>query len=501
MKWWRKARAWLSDPGSALSRRVAHGGVWVFFINGLDRLLQLVRTVVLARLLAPEDFGLFGITMVALSGLERLTQTGFDTALIQKKDLTRDDLDTVWVIQIARGVGLAAILFGLAPHISSFFDEPGATLLMRALGITAIVSGLRNVGVVYFRKKIEFHKEFVLKLAGTVPDLLAAIVAALILRDAWALVIGLLAGEIVRSITSYLVHHFRPRPRFNLDRARDLFDFGKYITSQSILLFLLTEGDDVFVGKVLGAASLGLYQIAYRISNAAAKVTHGISKVSFPAYAQLQDRPERLNRGFLRTLGLTTFLSLPVAGAVGVLGPEIVRVFLGEKWMPMVPSMQILCVFGGLRSIGASFGPLFRAVARVDAEMRAALLQLGILAAVVYPLTNAWGLAGVSAAVTLAMVASLLYTSLQVSVITGLPLRRIFAPVLPPAVGVLGAGAVVEVLGAISPSLGTPEADLALGLGAGGLVYLLLAVSVYRCAGYGLEDLKDVTAPMLDEAD
>lgn len=497
MDWWRRAWSWLADPGDLLARRVAHGGVWVFLINGVDRTLQLVRTVVLARLLAPEDFGLFGITLVALSALERFTKTGFETALIQKRDLDRDILDTAWIVRIGRGIALGAVLLLAAPLVASFFEEPGAASLMRALAAVAVLSGLENIGVVYFRKDIEFHKEFLLKLASTLPDLVASIAAALVLRNAWALVVGLLVGQLARTVTSYLVHTYRPRPRFELDQARELFDFGKHITAQSILLFLLTEGDDILVGKVLGAASLGLYQVAYRIANAAAKVTHGISKVAFPAYAQLQAEPERMNRGFLRTLGLTAFLSLPIAAALGTLAPEIVRFFLGDSWTPMVPALQIICVFGAMRAIGASFGPVYRAVARVEAETKAAALQLGVLVAIVYPTTVRWEITGTAGAITVAMLGSLIYSSLQISRITGLSLTRLYAPVAAPAAGVVAAVLLTLGLEAATPFPGPLAVELALLLLSGAVTYLVVVGLLYRAVGYGFKDLRALVEAML----
>lgn len=491
----RRLGRWLAEPGASLTRRVTHGGIWVFLVNATNQALRLVRTVVLARLLAPQDFGLFGITMLALSALERFSQTGFTAALIQKQDETREDLDTAWVVQIVRGAALGAILLAAAPWTASFFEEPGAEALMQALAVVVVVDGLRNIGVVYYRKDIEFHKEFVYKLAGSLPDLIASVAAALVLRNAWALVVGLLAGRLVRTAASYVVHPYRPRFRFDPARAGELFDFGKFVTGQSVVLFLLTEGDDALVGKVLGAASLGLYQIAYRLSNIAARVTHIVSRVTFPAYAKLQDSPGRLNRGLLRTLALTAFLTLPAAAGLGALAPEITAVFLGRKWMPMVPAAQVMCVFGAMRAIGATFGPVYRALARVDVPLKISTAQLVVLAAVIYPMTVRWGILGTAWAITLAMVVSWVWTSVAVCRVTGLDLRRLYGPVLPPAAGVLAALAQTWALKRIALPLG-PGAELAALAALGGITYLAVAGAGYRMSGHRLDDLRSLAASM-----
>lgn len=492
-----RIREWLVEPGARLSRRVAHGGVWSFLLSVLSRALSLVRTVVLARLLAPEDFGLFGITLLALSALERFTQTGFDAALIQKQEATRAHLDTAWAVQIGRGLLLALVLVLAAPHVAAFFEEPGAADLVRVLAVVAVVGGLQNIGVVHFRKELAFHRQFAFRLAGTVADLIAAVTAAVILRSAWALLVGLVAGRVVRTVASYLMHPYRPRLRFDRERARELFGFGRYITAQSMVLFLLTEGDDALVGKVLGAASLGFYQVAYRLSNAAAtQITHVISQVTFPAYAKLQDRPELLNRGLRRTLGFTAFLSLPLAGALGALAPWITGVLLGDRWMPMVPAMQVMCVFGAMRAVGATFGPVYRAVARVDVPLKANVAQLVLLASVIYPLTVRWDILGTSVAITVSMSVALAYTSMMICRLTGLAATELFRPVLPPLAATGAAVALVLHLASVGLPLGRP-AELVVLSGVGGMAYLTAAGLGYRALGYRLDELRAVVASMV----
>lgn len=485
-------RDWLAEPGGTLPRRVVHGGIWSFLLNGTDKLLRLVRIIVLARLLAPEDFGLFGITMLALSALDRLTKTGFNVALIQKPKDIRNDLDTAWLIQVGRGLILATVLVAIAPLVASFFDEPDAATLVRWLAVVAALRGFKNIGVVYFRKEIEFHKQFIFRLSSTVPDLLVALTTAVILQNAWALVLGLIAGSLTQTTFSYLIHPYRPRFRFDRDRAKDLFDFGKYITAQSTVLFLLTEGDDVIVGKVLGATSLGLYQVAYKLSNiAATQITHVISGVTFPAYSKLQAQPRKLQRALLRTLATVTFLALPVAGGLGVLAPDITSIFLGQQWLPMVPAMQAMCIFGALRAISATFGPVYRALARVDVPLKISLTQLVVLGCLIYPFMLHWDILGASLAITIAMFMSWIYTSHQVVRIVDVTLWWLYRPVLPPVLGTTVAGVQTQVLKDIFP-VPTPLLKLAGLLFLASLTYLVVTLLLYRALGYSKENVSSV---------
>lgn len=395
----------LITPGESqsLSQRVVQAGFWAFALRIVDRLFSLARTIVLARVLSPDDFGLFGIALLALSALETFTQTGFQAALIQRKEDVRPYLDTAWTVQAIRGVALAIILFGIAPYVAIFFGEPNAAQLLRVLGLSMVFQGLTNIGVVFFQKELEFHKQFMYMFSGTLADFGVAIPAALILHNAWALIFGLLAGNLVRMIASYFVHPYRPRFRLERAKTRELYTFGKWILGSSILVFFLNQGDDILVGKLLGATMLGFYQMAYRISNMpATEITHVISQVTFPAYSKLQDNIPKLREAYLKTLQLTALLSFPIAGLIFILAPDFTKIFLGEQWMPMVPAMQVLALWGLSRSIAATTGSLFNGIGNPRINTWLQLAKLILIAIFIYPLTMLWDITGTALAVAAA---------------------------------------------------------------------------------------------------
>jgi len=381
---------------------VVRGGFWVFALRIVDRLFRLARTIVLARLLAPKDFGLFGIALLAMSALETFSQTGFQQALIQTKRDIRPYLDTAWTVQAIRGAVLASILFGIAPYVAVFFGEPAAAALLRVLGLSMLFQGFANIGVIYFQKELEFHKQFVYQLSGTLVDVVVAITAALLLRNAWALIFGLLAGNFTRMVVSYPIHPYRPGLRLEGEKAKELYSFGRWVLGSSIVIFLLTQGDDALVGRVLGTTALGFYQMAYLISNLpATEITHVISQVTFPAYAKIQDRTEVLKTVYLRVLRTTTLVSLPLGVVIAVAARDLVDVFLGQKWLPMVPVLQVLSIFGILRSVNATLGPLYHGLGHPEVLTKVSAIQLLLLAGIIYPLTIRWGILGTSIAVTL----------------------------------------------------------------------------------------------------
>jgi O-antigen/teichoic acid export membrane protein len=201
---------------------------------------------------------------------------------------------------------------------------------------------------------------------------------------------------------SYVLHSYRPRIRFEKEKFQGLFGFGKWVFGSSILIFLIMQGDDIFVGKLLGVTALGFYQMAYMISNLpATEITHVISQVTFPAYSKLQDDISKLREAYLKVLQITGFISIPLAGGIFVLAPEFTQIFLGEKWLPMVPVMQILAIFGLIRALAATTGSLFQGSGNPHILTKLAILQLGILVGIIYPLTARWGILGTSVAVVI----------------------------------------------------------------------------------------------------
>lgn len=383
-----------------LYERVIKGGAWVFFVRAIQQTLYFARLVVLARLISPKDFGLFGVALLVLSMLDTFSETGFGHALIQRKGETRPYLDTIWTVSMIRGALIAAALFFLAPWFSLFFKTPQMTPIIRTVGLATFFQGLTNVTVIYFEKELKFHKYFIYHVTGAIVDLTVAVSAALILRNAWALVMGCLAGNIARCAVSYIIDPYRPGLRFDLAKARELSGFGKWIFGICILNFFLVQGDDLFVGRVLGVTALGFYQMAYFISNLPATEFSGmISQVTFPAYSIIQDNVSRLRAAYIPVLKLTAMLAFPLSGIIFLLAPDFVRIFLTETWLPIVVPLKILAVYGLFRSIGATMGPLFLAVGKPEISTKVKTVQLAILIICIYPLSRSLGISGTALAV------------------------------------------------------------------------------------------------------
>ena len=420
---------------NSLDKKTIKSGRWVIASRIIQQLFYLTRTIVLARLLSPNDFGLFGIALLALTMLDTFSRTGFRQAIIQKKDNTTSYLDTVWTIGLIRGVIIASILFLIAPYVAVFFNTEKAVAILRVIGLAMVFRSLTNIAVVYFEKELKFHKYFVYEITGSVTDLAVSVSAALIFRSVWALVLGRLAGNFMRCITSYIIDPYRPQFSLNMSKAKELFGFGKWVLGSSILVFLITQGDDIVVGKIIGATALGFYQMAYLLSNLpATEITYVISQVTFPAYSIVQDNIPRLREAYLRVLKVAAFFSFLLAALLFVLAQDLTKIFLGTKWLPMVPAMKVLVICGVIRAIGSTTGPVFQAVGKPRIITKLTMVKLAVLVVLIFPLTRKFGILGTSFALLGASLVTNPLADYKVIKLTGCALTRfaklIFTPLI-----------------------------------------------------------------------
>ncbi len=399
----RKLLRILLHPGVGLGHRVVSAGFWAFALRGALRLAILARTVVLARILAPSDFGLMGIAVLAILMLERFTETGFNAALVQKKDDIRPYLNTAWTLAIARNTLIALLLVLGSPLIALFFGVPEVALVIRVLAVSVLFKGFTNVAMVFFEKELRFDRRFLFEISDKGTDVVVSIIAALMLRNVWALVFGVVAGSLVRVGMSYILHPYRPRLQWETPHAKELFSFGKWILGTNVVGYFSGNLDDILVGRIMAVSALGHYRMAYNFSQAVAtELTQVVNQVAFPTYSQLQTEVSRVRDAYLTAFHLVAFLAFPLAVGTVLLAEDLTVGLLGEKWLPMVPALQVLSVAGLMRGLGATTGPLFQAQGRPDLPAKITGVKVAILAAILYPAIDRFGLVGAAGATVFA---------------------------------------------------------------------------------------------------
>lgn len=364
---------------SDLKRRMASGAAWLVLFRLTDRGIGFVSTLILARLLVPADFGLVAMGTSILAALELMGAFSFDIALIQNQRADRRHYDTAWTFAVIFGLFNATGMCLLAAPAAGFFGEPRVEGLMYALALCTAIQGFDNVGIVAFQKDLELHKEFWLGLAKKLTGFVVTITAAVLLRSYWALICGMLALRVSGLMLSYRLHPYRPR--FSFAAAGELFGFSKWLLLNNLLIFLNNRGTDFVIGKFSGAGALGLYSIAYELANLpTTELVHPISRAVFPGYSRLAGDLSQLRQAFLQVISFVALLTVPAGALIGLVAEPMVQLLLGPKWMGAVPLIQVLAVFGIVRSLHGPNGSIYLALGkpRVIAALQCVQLVIAI---------------------------------------------------------------------------------------------------------------------------
>jgi len=400
----------IDSVGATLSVNVMKGSLWLFLLHFATRLLDLIRVLILARLLAPTDFGLLGAALVAIGLFEMFTLMGLETALIQKKEGVEEYLDTGWTMQIARYLVICLGIFLSAPYVAQYFEMPKVSVIIRALAITQFVRGFRNIGPVYFRKNMQFHSWFGYVMTPVAVDFIISIPAAIVYRNVWALVFGLIGRELTGFALSYAMHPYRPKLDFEYEKFREMFNYGKWILGSGILSFIAVQGPFVIIAKMIGAAALGTYQMAHRIAVVTmVEVVKIISNSVFPAFALIQDDTIRLRQAYARVARLVIFILLPALVCLVLLSKPFTTTVLGAKWAAVIPILKLLSLAGVLRALVDMGRPYLLAKGTPRLQFNRDLIYATSTVLLIYPLAKAFGLEGVAISQILSVASVLVF--------------------------------------------------------------------------------------------
>lgn len=479
--------AQINENPDSLATKAITSGVWVFALNVTNRGFGILRTIILARLLTPDDFGLLGLALLATATLETLSQTGFDGAIIQRQKNIDAYLNTAWTCSALRGMILFALLCCLSPLVADFFDDTRVVPIMRVIAISILLSGFANIGIVFFKKELEFKKHFIYETLSHSADIIVSIALALWLRNVWALVIGGLAGHLMRLILSYGLHPYRPAVAFDKVKFQEMVQFGKWMLAAGILHFLITKGDDLFAGKIFGVAALGLYQMAFLLSNVTTTdLAYVFSQIAFPAYSKMQNDPSTLVEVYLKVLRGVAFISVAVAFGLFAFAPELVELLLGRQWMSMVPVLEILAFAGLARSIQSTAVPVFLAMGRPKIHTEINIIRALVLFGLIYPFSMTWGLLGVAYAVLTSSVVSVLAVSLRIPTVINVRVSQFYLSIFVPVLTATTTLVLVMLVKQTRDESGTGWFLFLLFFGAS--VYLALSVMADGLLKYGMRE-------------
>jgi len=372
-------RVMAGSDGQNIGSRTLRGVLWSYgsYVGG--RAVTLVSTAILARVLAPEEFGLVALALIFLALLETVSDLGVTQALVVVESEEVDErAETAFLFSLLLGLVLTLVTAALGPAAASFFDEPGLVALLPALGATFFLRALGSTHYALAQKRIDFRSRTAAEVTDVAVRGLAGIGLALAGAGAWSLVIGYLAGTIALTVVLWAMVPWRPTLHPQRAHLRQLLGFGGTLSAVDVVAAAIANADYIIIGRVLGATSLGLYTLGFRLPELLVlNLSVVIGRVLYPAFAAVE-RPA-LRQAFLSSLRYTAMVGLPLAAGLPILAEPLVLLAFGNQWLGAVESMQVLTLYALSIALSIPAGAVFKAMGRANVLLKLALPRLALL--------------------------------------------------------------------------------------------------------------------------
>ncbi|MCP5422969.1 MAG: lipopolysaccharide biosynthesis protein [Chromatiaceae bacterium] len=333
-----------------LSRRVAAGAAWLAGVRMLVRSIGLLSTIILARLLLPEDFGLVALASALMFVLETLSDLRFEQAIIAQRDTSNADFDTAFTLNVLRSVGVALLIALLAFPYAALMSDTRLAGLLLVLAVAPLINGLKNPAFVTYEKSLSFQREFVLQLSHKVTTFAVTVSLALIWRNYWALVAGMLVGSVVRVAGSYLLHPYRPH--LALSAWRRLVGFSGWLMASNLVAAVLQRMEIFLIGAFLPTPVVGRYHVGAEIANLASnELTLPLKRALLPALSSLDAGSSHQYASFRRAIEVNTAIVLPVGIGLSLVAEPFVRLVLGDRWLETSAIITFLAPAAAVRAV------------------------------------------------------------------------------------------------------------------------------------------------------
>jgi lipopolysaccharide exporter len=360
-----------------LADKLISGAGWMVAMRWSVQAIGMINTLIMVRLLTPEDFGLVAMAVVVLSFVNAFSDVGMDMALIRLPRIEDTHYHTAWTLAAALGIINSCMLLLSAPYVARFYGDPRLLDLLYALAALPLLNGLANIRLADFRRELQFSRDFMYTVASRAVSLPLTVGIALYFRNYWALVGGMLIQSIVALIIGYLV---RPHwPRICFKQLRSLAGFSFWVQVRSVGTVLSTRIDQLYIGKILGSRALGGYQVMQEIADLATiEVVLPLGRALFPGYAQILDKPERFRNAFYRVIEIHLVLAFALGGGLFLVAHDLVYVMLGGQWLDFVGAFEVLAWAGAVAAILSATGPPLIALGHIHSVALAVWMRFGL---------------------------------------------------------------------------------------------------------------------------
>lgn len=365
-------------------QKVAGGLFWSYGERIMAQLVSLIVSIVLARLLDPENYGIISIVMIFITFCDAIVTGGLGNAIVQKKDVDELDVNTMLCCSVATSILLYTIIFCAAPYIASFYNMPIIRPILRVLGLRLLISGVNSIQRAWIQKRMLFKRFFIATSFGTIISAVVGISMAYMEMGAWALVGQYLTNSFVDTTVLLITNDWKPRLQFSWKRAKEMLSYGWKVLVTTVVYTI--EGDlrSLIIGKKFGSADLAYYDQGKKFPNLlVTNINTSISNVMFPVLSENQNNPIRLKQLCRRAVRIGIYLLSPLLiGLIGIADTFVIAILSG-KWAPCIPFLRILTLVFLVRPFTTTCQQSILSVGRSDVTLKIEIvvnaIAIGIL--------------------------------------------------------------------------------------------------------------------------
>lgn len=440
----------IEPPADAAGNTVAKGASIVILWRLVDRLISLVSTPVLARLLAPDDFGLVAMATLAAGLVGVFTDLGVNAALIQQRSPTAEHYDSGWTLRLCQTTVMALIVFGVSWPAAAYFGDPRLVAVLHVSALTTLVGGLENIGIVLLQKHLQFRREMRFFLARRLVGFAITMAFAFAFRSYWAIVLGALAGQLAAVALSYVMHPYRPR--FCLKRGREILSFSQWSLVRGIGAYVSNSVPSILLGRRAGAGELGIFRAGSEIANlGAGEILAPLARVLYPALVNARDSTDGFRRAVSLALSVQFMVTLPACVGLALVSQDAVAVLLGSKWEAAAPVVALLALSSCFVVFHHTGGYALMAVGRIRVQSLMMWLDaiLFLIPAIILGVATPLAIAGIRLVSTTVISWSFAYLLTQPAI--GLRWSQILGSFVRPVLGCMAMAIAVLGVGILLP--------------------------------------------------
>lgn len=362
------------------STSLSSGAVIMVAMRWIDRFIGIASTLILARILVPDDFGIVAMASVVVGFADIIFDLGINVALIQRKNPSQAYYNTAWTLRIIQLGCVAAVLVILAPFAADYYKDPRVTAVVQVMAASVMVVAFENVGIINFQKELRFVEDARFVLFKRLVGFFITIALTLILENYWGMVLGALCGRLAAVIRSYMVHPMRPW--FGLSEFKEIFGVSQWVLVKNVSQFLDRRLHVFLVGGIATTSVTGGYTLATEIADIpGTDLLAPINRVLFPAFAQARDNMRELTKLLVRAQAVQVMITFPACVGFIMTAHEFVPVALGEKWIFVISFIQILALSNIIQSISSSANYVLTVIGQIRLLALTSWIQIGVFVA------------------------------------------------------------------------------------------------------------------------